>query len=207
MDAINAKIGNRYITIDFDDVFYFVSDGVYTRVVHQTGEVLILDSLNSLEDKYGDKCLRIQRGVLVNMMYLESINEEEYKCTAKLRGINETLPVSKRQIANIRDKLSGVDSVDMVIDERHKWIVDYVKKQGSVDILNEEFVYRYIKKFSPSFEPKYAAPKCPQLNKDLNTLYKERRLDRVSVGTPSELILREYPKWVYRYFNKTSRAK
>lgn len=206
MEIIKAKIGNRVIEIGINQVYCFRSDGAYTRVMYDAGEVLVLDSLSLLEEKYDDKVIRVQRGVLINVDYLESINEGDYSCYAVVQHVNERLPVSKRQLPNIQKKLNKIDPSRTINDARYDWIVSYVNKEGSVDVLNEEFVYGYINEFGQFFEERYAAPKCTQLNKDLSYLYKERVLDRFSVGTPSELILRDYPKWVYRYFNSSARS-
>lgn len=199
MEYIEARLGDKDLKIPLEDIYYFRSDGSYTRVVHLKGEVLILDSLNSLEERYGDKVLRVQRAVLINLDYLLSINEGEYRCSATLQGVDELLPISKRRMKDIRRKLSKVRPSQPINDARYDWIVDYIRDNGAVSIIDDQFVYGYIKRFDAYFVARYATPKCPQLNKDLSDLYQERKLSRETIGTPSRLILREYPKWVYLY--------
>lgn len=199
MDYIEARLGDKELKLKLEDIYYFRSDGSYTRVVHTKGEVLILESLNSLEERYGDKVLRVQRAVLINMDYLISINEGEYRCSVTLEHVDERLPVSKRRMSGIRRKLSDVRPQQPVNDTRYSWILEYIEEKGPVSIIDEQFVYSYIKQFDAYFVARYASPKCPQLSKDLSDLHKEGKLKRRAEGTPSELILREYPKWVYLY--------
>jgi len=77
-------------------------------VRHTQGEDLIDESLRQLEEEFASDFVRIHRSLLVAVAHvaaLERLPDEGYEL--KLRGDGETLPVSRRQIADLRKRLAG----------------------------------------------------------------------------------------------------
>ena len=82
--------------------------------------------------------------------------------------------------------------------DRHAWLLNRIKEQGEVDILNQKFVDDYIA-FSeaPAKLMMFGAAKCPTLGRDLAVLYDENKLTRWACGLPGAES--GFPKWVYCY--------
>ena len=68
--------------------------------------MLIDGSLRDLEQKFGEKLLRIHRNALVNIKYLdllETVSSGQYQ--VRFLGIEDVLAVSRRHLPALRDKI------------------------------------------------------------------------------------------------------
>jgi two-component system response regulator AlgR len=104
--AVRARDELKLIPVK--DVRYFRADQKYVTVRHTQGEELIDESLRQLEDEFAADFVRIHRSLLVAVAHvaaLERTPDGGYEL--KLRGDAETLPVSRRQIADLRKRLAG----------------------------------------------------------------------------------------------------
>lgn len=82
--------------------------------------------------------------------------------------------------------------------EKEDWVLQYIKTNKIVDMLNEKFVDEYIEQFNPKHSIQmWGANKCNELSKLLASLYKQGILKRNSIGTP--LASSGMPKWIYVY--------
>jgi two-component system response regulator AlgR len=89
-----------------DDIISLIADQKYTTVHHAGGEDLVDDSLRTLEVELGERFLRIHRSALVNRDYIEVIERnEEGHYLVRLRGTAEPLQVSRRLVADLKQKL------------------------------------------------------------------------------------------------------
>ena len=78
----------------------------YTTVRHVGGEDLVEDSLRQLETEFGSRFLRVHRGALVNRDFLEAIERrEDGGYEARVRGLDEPLPVSRRLAGELKTRL------------------------------------------------------------------------------------------------------
>lgn len=88
------------------NIYYFQAEHKYVIVQHTQGELLIEDSLNSLEREFSTEFIRIHRKTLVAKHKIEKLFKNEAgKYYIKLQGRNDTLLVSRRQLANLRKVL------------------------------------------------------------------------------------------------------
>jgi two-component system response regulator AlgR len=97
--------GLQLVTID--KVSYFQAEHKYVTAYHASGQLLIEDSLDSLEQEFTPAFLRIHRKLLVAKNKVESL----YKDAAghyliKLQNVAEPLMVSRRKVAQVRKMLS-----------------------------------------------------------------------------------------------------
>lgn len=82
-------------------------------------------------------------------------------------------------------------------EDKIKWIIDYIKHNGPVDILHQDFVDAYLLEFKPPYAPtNFGAHKCPELGALLSKCYKQGILKRGTVGIQW---MPGFPKWVYTY--------
>jgi len=93
--------------IPIEDIYYFHSDSKYVAVHHKEGEVLIDDSLKSLEQEFSVHFTRIHRNSLVansSIEALEKVSDNHFQL--RLRGCDKLLEVSRRQLPVVRKLIS-----------------------------------------------------------------------------------------------------
>lgn len=119
LDAVRREGGElparRYISarargvlqlVAVTDVVYFKADQKYVTVRHRGGEVLIEDSLKTLEDEFGERFARIHRNSLVHVDSIAGLEKNSAgNCLVCLRGMEDKLEVSRRHVAELRRRL------------------------------------------------------------------------------------------------------
>jgi two-component system, LytTR family, response regulator AlgR len=103
---ISAYVGGNLQLVPSEKIYYFQAEQKYVSVRHPDGNLLIDDSLKSLEEEYGDRFLRIHRNSLIAIEYVEGLekgNEGKYQIC--FRGIDDKLEVSRRLVATARRRL------------------------------------------------------------------------------------------------------
>lgn len=103
--------------IPVETIYYFHSDSKYAAVHHQEGEVLIDDSLKSLEQEFSDRFTRIHRNSLVANRYIEALEKtSDNHFQLRLRGCDALLEISRRQLPVVRKLISelskGLKNID-----------------------------------------------------------------------------------------------
>ena len=102
--SVRSREGIRLLRVE--DVICLLAEQKYTTVRHTGGEDLVEDSLRQLESELGARFLRVHRGALVNRDFLEAIERrEDGSCVARVRGLPEALPVSRRLAAELKARL------------------------------------------------------------------------------------------------------
>jgi two-component system response regulator AlgR len=104
-EFILATTRDGLIRVPAQDVIYFLADQKYTTVAHLHGEVLIEESLKTLEDDLHPQFLRVHRKALVNTRFIASLERdghgEQHHCL-KMKHAAKSLPVSRRRLAEVR---------------------------------------------------------------------------------------------------------
>jgi len=102
--SVNYRGGVR--TLPLDQVIYLRADSKYVVARHSEGELLLEESLKSLEERYGAWFLRIHRNALVSRHSLRSLERgADGIHRVLMRGCDETLEVSRRHLADLRRML------------------------------------------------------------------------------------------------------
>ncbi len=99
------KHGNDLITLPIDEVYCFNSEDKYTTMYCQLGEIIIDDSLISLETKFHNQLLRINRNALINTSELYGIHRVKSQAFAKLKSTDYQPQISRRNLAKIKELL------------------------------------------------------------------------------------------------------
>ena len=100
---ISAKTRRGIELIPLTEVKFFQADHKYVTVRHESGEVLIDDTLRDLETEFGDRVVRIHRNALIMMDHLEGLERDpsgHYQ--VRMRGVEERLDVSRRHVSGLR---------------------------------------------------------------------------------------------------------
>lgn len=100
---ICARVRDSLRLIDVDNIYYFRADQKYVTVRHTGGEVLIEDSLKSLEEEFGDLFTRIHRNALVATGRIGALEKDANgHFHVRIREIDELLEVSRRLVPEVR---------------------------------------------------------------------------------------------------------
>lgn len=94
------------------DVLYFRADLKYLTVRTAQASYLMEGALNDMEQQHGAEFLRVHRSVLVARNAPRALDRSLDARDAdgwvlRLRGVEELLPVSRRQLAAVREALGG----------------------------------------------------------------------------------------------------
>ena len=100
---ISARLGGELRLIPLEDIRYFMAEHKYVTVNYLGGQVLIEDSLKSLEKEFGDRFLRIHRNALVARDCLTALEKNSSGSSqVKLKDVEIALEVSRRHLPSVR---------------------------------------------------------------------------------------------------------
>ncbi|HEX5360707.1 MAG TPA: LytTR family DNA-binding domain-containing protein [Fluviicoccus sp.] len=106
---ITARTHRGLELVPLDEIYYFLADQKYVTVRHTKGQVLIDETLKELETEFGDRFIRVHRNALMSATFLEGLEllpSGQYQ--VRLKGIPDKLLVSRRHLADIRDKMHNL---------------------------------------------------------------------------------------------------
>lgn len=100
---ICARVRGEMKLVPISAIAYFLADAKYVEVHFDGGEVLIEDSLVSLEDEFGDRFVRVHRNCLVSRERIEGLARNAVGETiVRLRDCPVALEVSRRNLPQLR---------------------------------------------------------------------------------------------------------
>jgi two-component system response regulator AlgR len=95
------------------EILYFHSDQKYTTVKTLKDEALIEDTLKSLEQEFGSRFVRIHRNALVASARIDRLETGDFGGgKLRLRGLRETLDVSRRCLPGLRAQLKRLGKAE-----------------------------------------------------------------------------------------------
>ena len=114
-DTLLITDRGRTERVRLSEVVYFKSELKYVTVRTDSHEYLWTGSLNDLEDRYGERYLRVHRNALVTPTAIRSLEKAVDPEDAdgadgwqlRLFGINDVLRVSRRQLPQVRALLAN----------------------------------------------------------------------------------------------------
>ncbi len=100
---ICARVRGEMKLVPISAIIYFLADAKYVEVHFDGGEVLIEDSLVSLEQEFGDRFVRVHRNCLVSRERIDGLaRNSDGETIVRLRGCPVTLEVSRRNLPQLR---------------------------------------------------------------------------------------------------------
>lgn len=98
-----ARVRGNLVLVPVADVHALVAEDKYVVVHHARGEVLIEESLKSLEDEFGESFVRIHRNCLVARARLAGLQRApDGRVFASVDGAQAPLEVSRRNLPALR---------------------------------------------------------------------------------------------------------
>ena len=104
---VAVRVRDELKLIPVSEIRFFRADQKYVTVRHTRGEELIDESLRELEEEFVRDFVRAHRSLLVGLAHVEALERSADGFALRLRGEPEVLPVSRRQLAELRKRLSG----------------------------------------------------------------------------------------------------
>lgn len=91
------------------DVLYFQADQKYVTVRYIGGEMIVEDSLKSLETEFSEEFLRVHRKTLVSKRHLSGLlRDAEGRFLVTLNGCDETPEISRRHVTELKALLANM---------------------------------------------------------------------------------------------------
>ncbi len=92
--------------IPLDRIFLLRAEQKYVTILHEDGEALTEESLNSIEASFGERVLRIHRNAVIPRARLVALERDVLgRSSVRIRGIDEPVEASRRHVAAIRELL------------------------------------------------------------------------------------------------------
>ncbi|HET8698389.1 MAG TPA: LytTR family DNA-binding domain-containing protein [Gammaproteobacteria bacterium] len=104
---VAVRVRDELKLIPVTEIRFFRADQKYVTVRHARGEELIDEPLRELEEEFARDFVRAHRSLLVGIAHIEALERTADGFALRLRGEPELLPVSRRQLAELRKRLSG----------------------------------------------------------------------------------------------------
>lgn len=103
---IAVRVRDEVRLIPLDEILYFRAEQKYVTVRHAGGDDLLDEPLKQLEDSFPDRFVRIHRSLLVAIDEVEALERAEGGGPrVRLRRSGERLPVSRRQLGELKRRL------------------------------------------------------------------------------------------------------
>lgn len=100
---LSVRIHSGVRKIELDDIFYFQAEQKYVTVIYREGEVLIEESLKSLEARFSETFIRIHRNALISKQQLIAIRKDQQgRYLTELKDVDKKIEVSRRHVAAVR---------------------------------------------------------------------------------------------------------
>ncbi len=88
------------------DVYYFKAEQKYVVAVHSGGEALLRESLQQLEQAWGQYLIRAHRNTLIARDCLRGVVRDGARYRALLRGIEDEPVISRRHLQEVKAALA-----------------------------------------------------------------------------------------------------
>ena len=100
---ISARVKGNIQLIPVNTIYFFLAEHKYVTVGYIEGEVLIEDSLLTLEQKFPQHFMRVHRNALVAIDHIAALEKDSKgRCHIRLKDCNKVLEVSRRHLPDIR---------------------------------------------------------------------------------------------------------
>lgn len=103
---LSATMSDKLELVAVDEIRYLRAEHKYVTVGHPGGQLLVEDSLSTLEEEFGDRFLRVHRNALVAQAYVRSLEKDANgRNVVFLTEVQESIEVSRRLKASVRKVL------------------------------------------------------------------------------------------------------
>lgn len=106
--SLPVRLGDRLISVPLERIRLLQAEDKYTCVYHLDGEALVDDSLVRLEERFGDRFVRVHRNALVSRAHIRGLFRDNDGCErVEIRDLDSHPEVSRRNRAAVRRLIRG----------------------------------------------------------------------------------------------------
>ncbi|MCP5143537.1 MAG: response regulator transcription factor [Gammaproteobacteria bacterium] len=106
---LSALVKGELRLVPVAEIRFLRADHKYVEVGWSGGEILIEDSLRTLEEEFGDRFLRIHRNALVAGNHIIAIERDDAdNFVVVLDGTGRKLPISRRLLGQVRRRVRNI---------------------------------------------------------------------------------------------------
>ena len=108
---LSARLGNRLEVIPINEVIYLQAQQKYVVARHSHGELIIEESLKSLETEFATLFIRVHRNALAAIAYIAGMEKKPlggYEIVLQNGPIEQRLEVSRRHVATVRKLIKSL---------------------------------------------------------------------------------------------------
>ena len=103
-----ARVRGNLELVPVDEVVFLQADSKYVTVRSPNQQILIEESLKSLEQEFGDSFLRVHRNALVAARAVRGLEKDASgQCRVLLEGVEDRLEVSRRLLPEVRRRIKS----------------------------------------------------------------------------------------------------
>ena len=103
---LSATLSDRLQLVPVAEVRYLKAEHKYVTVGHPDGQLLIEDSLSSLEEEFADRFLRVHRNALIATVHARGLGRDEAgRNIVHLADVDTHIEISRRMVASVRKVL------------------------------------------------------------------------------------------------------
>lgn len=100
---ISVRVKGNIQLIPVTSIYFFQAEHKYVTVGYPDGEVLIEDSLITLEKRFSSRFMRIHRNALVAIDHIAALEKDkEGRCHIRLKDCDKLLEISRRHLPAVR---------------------------------------------------------------------------------------------------------
>ena len=100
--SISFNHGKDLVNLSINDIYCFISEDKTTYMYCSLGMVIIDDSLVSLETRFGEQIIRINRNALVNTNEIYGVHVKQSKSYINLLNCDQQPQISRRNLSKIK---------------------------------------------------------------------------------------------------------
>lgn len=106
---VSAKSKGGLKILPVDDILYFKAEQKYVSAISEEGELILDESLKTLEAEFEEQFIRIHRNTLVASQCIRSLEKDaDGNCKILLKDYAEALPVSRRHISQVKKYIKSL---------------------------------------------------------------------------------------------------
>lgn len=109
--VITARLFKKEFSVPLADITHFTATDKYVTAHYPGGELILSESLNSLEAEFSSCTIRVHRGALVKTALVKWMSRDEQNNGAdlKLSGVDQLIRVSRRNIPKVKQVIASLD--------------------------------------------------------------------------------------------------
>ncbi len=100
--SISFNHGKDLVNLSINDIYCFISEDKITYMYCSLGMVIIDDSLVSLESRFGENLIRINRNALVNTNEIYGVHVKQSKSYINLLNCDQQPQISRRNLSKVK---------------------------------------------------------------------------------------------------------